>query len=102
MLNAKLAKFTPLEKKCDYEKNPGKCKAKLQAHINKTLRDIQILKDDITGYKNEAETARKEIEFKKQLKAERKAARMASRRPVPPAATAQPTTPTNVTPTAGV
>lgn len=71
-LNQKLGKLMPLAVNCSKDSNPAKCQEKIQKHIDKTNREIQIAKDNIVAYNNEMETQKREEEFKKQMKMQKK------------------------------
>lgn len=68
ILNKKLIKLRSLNPKCIKEKNPEKCREKLSKHLNKTLRDMQILKDSLRSYQNELETKKREERLKAEMK----------------------------------
>ncbi len=69
----KARKLMEMVVKCNQDKNPIKCKEKLQHHIDKANREIQIAKDNIIAYKNEIATEEREKKFKEMLKMKKKA-----------------------------
>jgi len=72
ILTTKLSKLKGILGQCKKEKNPNKCNEKVNKHIKKTIRDIQILKDSIITYTNQAETEKREKEIKVAMKAQKK------------------------------
>lgn len=71
--DSKARKLMGLVTKCNDDKNPARCKEKLQGHIDKANREIQIAKDNITAYKNEIATEEREKKFKEMMKMKKKA-----------------------------
>jgi hypothetical protein len=71
--DSKARKLMDIVIKCNQEKDPIKCKEKLQKHIEKANREIQIAKDNIASYKNEIIIANREKQFKELLKMKKKA-----------------------------
>ena len=71
--DSKARKLMGFISKCNQDKNPERCKEKLQRHIDKSTREIQIAKDNITAYKNEITTEDREKKFKEMLKMKKKA-----------------------------
>lgn len=68
----KLNKLKGILAQCNKEKNVNKCKNKVNKHIEKTSRNIQILKDSITSYKNQWETEKREERLKAEMKKQSK------------------------------
>lgn len=68
ILNMKLSKLKGISNDCNKERNVLKCKEKVNKHILKTQRDIQILKDSLTAYKNELEIENREKQLKIAMK----------------------------------
>jgi hypothetical protein len=83
VLSAKLGKLNGLVAKCNQDKNPIKCKAKLDNHLQKTIRDLQIQKDNVTAYTKELETEKREEQLKAQMKADAKERKLAKKYGVP-------------------
>lgn len=79
ILSTKLGKLNGLIAKCNQDKNPLKCKAKLDKHLQKTIRDLQIQKDNVTAYTKELETLKREEQLKAQMKADAKARKIAKK-----------------------
>lgn len=71
-MDQKLGKLMQLTMQCQQDSNPIRCKEKLQKQIEKAQREIQMAKDNITAYTNEIETQKREEEFKKQMKLQKK------------------------------
>jgi len=69
-LTKKLSELNGLTTKCNKDKNPEKCKEKVKKHIEKTIRDIQIQKDNIIAYKKEIETKKREEQLRAAMKAQ--------------------------------
>jgi hypothetical protein len=72
ILTRKLNQLNTLLGKCNSDKNPIKCKEKISKHLQKTERDLQIQKDNVTAYTKEVEIQKREAQFKAQMKAEAK------------------------------
>jgi hypothetical protein len=83
ILSAKLGKLNGLVAKCNQDKNPIKCKAKMDKHLQKTIRDLQIQKDNVTAYKKELETEKREEQLKAQMKADAKERKLNKKSGVP-------------------
>jgi hypothetical protein len=79
ILSTKLRKLNGLVVKCNQDKNPLKCKDKLDKHIQKTIRDLQIQKDNVTAYSKEVETEKREEQLRAQMKADSKARKIAKK-----------------------
>lgn len=72
-LTKKLATLNSLLGKCSKEKKDKqeKCREKVMKHIEKTNRDIQILKDDIIVYTKELENEKREEQIRAMMKAQK-------------------------------
>ena len=79
ILTRKMGQLNTLIVKCNKDKNPIKCKGKLDKHIQKTLRDLQIQKDNVIAYTKELETQKREEQLKAQMKAEAKERKLAAK-----------------------
>jgi len=79
ILSTKLRKLNGLVVKCNQDKNPLKCKDKLDNHIQKTIRDLQIQKDNVLAYSKEVETEKREEQLRAQMKADSKARKIAKK-----------------------
>lgn len=69
VLQNKLTKISALKTQCKGDKKPDMCVAKVQKHIDKINRDIQIERDNITAYGNQVELEKREAALKQQMKA---------------------------------
>lgn len=67
-LTQKLTKLMAIATKCKGDKNPEKCTMKVNKHIEKTRRDLQIQKDNITAYSKELEIEKREAQLKSAMK----------------------------------
>lgn len=71
-LMSKLEKLKSISTKCNNEKDPIKCREKIEKQIEKTKQEIQITKDSIISYKNEVQIKKREDMLKAAMKAQSK------------------------------
>lgn len=71
-LTKKLGIYNRMLANCNKQKNPEDCKAKISEKLEKVNREIEIQKNNIIGYTKEAETAKREAEFKEEQKVQKK------------------------------
>lgn len=70
-LSQKLTKLSTISTKCKQDKNPEKCMMKVNKHLEKTRRDLQIQKDNITAYTKEVEIEKREAQLKDAMKTQK-------------------------------
>ena len=72
LLITKLSKLKSIEVGCNKEKDPIKCKEKINKQIQKIIQEIKIEKDNVVSFTNEAEAKKREDQLKMTMKGQKR------------------------------